>query len=261
VPKHDKENIELPIVGIIIPCHNHAHYVLRAIKSVVQQDYPHKAICIIDDGSIDETSKFIKEYIEENGSVLEDTPKTVFGGVVDECPIYLYRNESGTGPSAARNKGIEIMSKSVQIYGMLDADDIYLPGKISKSVVKILESPAVVGIVYTDAIIRHENIGLDIHEMRQPYDRVVLERECIISNTPFITKLAMDTIGNYDEEMRTCEDWDLYMRITERFVAIHIPEPLHIYSVTGSNTTQTIDKELWGRNWRRVQEKRLGRRK
>jgi len=79
-----------------------------------------------------------------------------------------------------------------------------------------------------------------------------LEKENIISNAPLINRLALEKVGLYEENLRTSEDWDLWLRITESFVAIHVPESLQVYSVTGENATQTVNREQWEKDWRTV---------
>jgi hypothetical protein len=68
----------------------------------------------------------------------------------------------------------------------------------------------------------------------------------------------MDTeeeTGYYDRTMRVCEDYDLWMRISERFLILHIPESLTLVRVTGENSSSTVQKDIWEQNWRRVAEK------
>ena len=80
-------------------------------------------------------------------------------------------------------------------------------------------------------------------------------REGKLSNTPLINKKALDQVGLYDESMRTAEDWDLWLRITSKFVAIHIPVPLSTYSVTGFNASDTVPSEIWHKNWEKIRDR------
>ena len=232
-----------PTVTVVIPCHNHADMVCDAIDSVQEQDYRPIQIVVVDDGSIDNPSEKIKERYQSS-----------------DLSIAVLKNESPTGPSAARNMAIKETWDNTDLFMMLDADDLYLPGKISKSVSKFLEHPEYIGIVYTDAIIKNIKTKTEIHEFRQPFSRDALEKECIISNTPLISKAAMESSGGgYDESMRTCEDWDLWIRITESFVAVHIPESLHVYHVTGKNSSDTVSQEIWQQNWSKIHQRILHR--
>ena len=198
------ERSQRPVVTIIIPCHNHADMIGDAILSVIEQDYRPIQITVIDDGSSDNPENKIAEIGEET-----------------EVPILVLRNESPTGPSTARNMGIGECWDNTDIFMMLDADDLYLQGKVSKPVEKYLEHPEITGIVYTDAIIENINTGTKVHEFRRAYDRSQLEQECIISNTPLISKQALANTNGYDDDMRTAEDWDLWLRITESLIATY----------------------------------------
>jgi len=229
-----------PPVTIIMPCYNHAKWLRRSVTSVLEQDYTNKKIAIIDDCSEDGS---IEEALEIKMSHEKD------------CRIDIYKTSSNSGPSVARNLGIQESWESTLIFGMLDADDTYLPGKISKSVDKIMENPSVVGIVYGDAILENHLNNTKIYEYREPYNRRRLEQNCTMSTQNFITKYAFSVAGLYDETMRTAEDWDLQLRITENFVGVHIPEPLSTYSITGENASDVVDMEVWKENWQKIREK------
>lgn len=227
-------------VTVIIPCHNHADMVDDAVQSAINQQGENftLSVIVIDDGSTDNPEEALKHWQEQE---FEN--------------IHFLRNEQPTGPSAARNKAAKHMWEESDVFMMLDADDLYLPGKITKSVEKFLEDPMRIGIVYTDAVIKNLNTGTEIQEYRQPFDREALEKECIISNTPLVNKVAFAEAGGYDEEMRTCEDWDLWLRMTENYVAVQIPETLHVYHVTGRNSTDVVPEEVWQQNWTRIRQK------
>lgn len=233
-----EDKLKNPKVAVIIPCHNHADMVSDAIRSVEMQDYKAVKIIVIDDGSKDNPVEKIREEFKDSS-----------------LDIIILQNKMAVGPSAARNMAIKEAWDDSDLFMMLDADDLYLEGKISKSVEKFLEDPGSIGIVYTDAIIKNINTKTEVHEFRQPFCRDALEMECIVSNTPLVSKLALEKSGGYDEEMRTCEDWDLWLRITESFVAIHIPEALHVYHVTGQNSSDTVPKEVWQQNWAKINQR------
>jgi len=230
------QSIAAPRVTVVIPCHNHADMLPDAIKSVFIQDYRPIKICVVDDGS-------------------SDNPQSVLKGLDGGIEITVITNESPRGPSAARNIAVDQMWDHTDLFVMLDADDLYLQGKIRKSVEKFLEYPEHTGIVYTDAVIKNIHTGSQVHEFRRHFDREELEKECIISNTPMISKSAFQKCGGYDEGMRTCEDWDLWLRITENFMAIHIPERLHVYHVTGKNSSDIVSQEVWQENWAKINQR------
>lgn len=251
-----------PVVCVVIPCHNHGNYISRAIQSVVSQDYPKVMLSVINDGSTDNSLENINNFltnIHEEKTL--DESDTLILGQHENTPIILIDRKTASGQSAARNTCLMKAWKYADLFCMLDADDLYLPGKISKSVKVIGEAPNHIGLVYSDAIIYDERNGTKIREFRHPYERTLLERENIISNAPLVSKMALGYSGVYDETITPCEDWDLWLRITEHFVAIHIPEALQQYTVTGQNCTFTMSQDKWNEHWIKVQEKMRKRKK
>jgi len=238
MPEPSTENVGDSFrVTVIIPCHNHASFLERSVDSVVTQDYENKKIIIINDGSSDNSLEVAADLSRRHDN------------------IEVISNESPTGPSAARNSGIRYAWDDTDFFMMLDADDIYLPGKISKSVGIISKDVQNIGVVYSDDLVEHVSSGSVVLEVRRPYTRSEIEVECILPNTSLVSKFALSKTGLYDEDMRTAEDWDLWLRVTENFVAVHIPEPLSKHYITGSNSSDVVSKDVWNKNWTKIRER------
>lgn len=94
-------------ISAIIPAHDAAPFLAEAIASVLAQSLPVAEVVVVDDGSSDGTAQIAAG----------------FGEIVQ-----LERQEK-LGPAAARNRGIAMASGDVLAF--LDADDIWLPGKLS----------------------------------------------------------------------------------------------------------------------------------
>jgi len=242
---------DMPHIGVIIPCHNHAQYVDKCIMSVIKEEYPNKSIVVINDGSSDDSAKVVTGLMQDCQKKTDNT----LSGHIGNTPIILFNNEQPHGPSYARNVGFSILGNSAHVFAPIDADDCYMNGKLFKSMVELSKDIQRIGLVYSDVIIYNELKNHYTYEYRQPYSRRRLEVENIISNAPLINKIAINQVGGYDESLRTCEDWDLWLRITEYFVAIHIPEPLQMYRVTGKNATHTVNMDQWRKDFQTVQLK------
>src|SRR5215204_5307150 len=94
-----------PLVSVIIPCYNQAHFLGEAIESVLAQSYPHFEIIVVDDGSTDNTFEVASHYSK----------------------VRLIRQEN-RGVSRARNAGLRESEGSYVVF--LDADDRLLPGAL-----------------------------------------------------------------------------------------------------------------------------------
>ena len=115
-----------PLVTVIIPTYNYAHYIQQAIDSVINSDFPQDEIeiIVIDDGSKDNTSEVVAAY--------EDRVKYIF--------------QENSGKAWATKVGID-NSHGKYLFN-LDADDFFLPNKI-KEVVQIFESdPEIVHVAH-----------------------------------------------------------------------------------------------------------------
>ena len=132
------------------------------------------------------------------------------------------------------------------------------PSKINRCVSVLKKSP-MIGAVYADYDTINTETGKVIREYKEPYSRNKLVMECIVHSGSLITKEAListkEETGYYDETMRTCEDYDLWMRISEKYIIGHVPLALTNVRVTGLNSSFTVDQSVWGRNWQRVVEK------
>lgn len=121
---------EKPLVSVIIPTYNRVHFLARTLKSVLDQDYPNIEIIVVDDGSTDQTLRFLSQY--------EDIRKIFFPQHRGQC--------------STRNAGLDIANgKYIQ---MLDDDDELPLGKIKKQV-EFLEDHPEVDIVYGDLLVFH----------------------------------------------------------------------------------------------------------
>jgi len=254
----------LPSVTVLIANYNDEDYLDRAIESAVNQDYPGPLqICIVDDGSTDGSWDIITPYINnpanDTHSHLDVTFSRVLGGRFGNTKVIAIKNEN-SGPSQARNVGIEYTFNDTDIYAILDSDDEMYENKISECVNVFESGGKAIGVVYGDYDTVHTSTGKIIREYKEPYSRKRLVQECIVHSGSLISKEALKHVleaetGFYDKTMRTCEDYDLWMRISEKFIIAHVPKSLTLVRVTGDNSSFVVNQEVWRKNWIRVMEK------
>ena len=116
-----------------------------------------------------------------------------------------------------------------------------------------------IGVVYGDYDTYHVDVDKKIREFKEPYSRRRLTEECIVHSGSLISKKVLESVyedtGFYDIKMRTCEDYDLWMRISDKYMLVHVPESLTLVRVTGDNSSFIINQDVWQQNWSRVMEK------
>ncbi len=209
--------MKLPSVTILIANYNDEEYLDRAIESAVNQDYPGPLqVCIVDDGSTDGSWDVIVPYInnpaKDAHSRLDVTFSTVLAGRFGNTKVIAIKNEN-SGPSQARNIGIEYTLNDTDIYAILDSDDEMYENKISECLPVFQKGDGMIGVVYADYDTFTTATGKRIREFKEPFSRKRLVRECIVHSGALITKEALEVVyedtGYYDRTMRTCEDFDL----------------------------------------------------
>jgi teichuronic acid biosynthesis glycosyltransferase TuaG len=109
-------------ISIITPLYNSERFIGEAIESVISQTYTNWEMIIVDDCSIDDSVKIVKEYqLKENR-------------------IKLFFLSENSGSAVARNKAIE--ESTGTIIAFLDSDDIWLPNKLDRHVKFMIDKDA-----------------------------------------------------------------------------------------------------------------------
>ena len=179
------------LVSVIIPTYNREHTILRAVNSVISQDYKHFEIIIVDDGSTDNTKKLF-----ENRSDV------------------IYKYQENKGVSVARNFGIS-HAKGDYI-AFLDSDDEWLSHKLSMQVKYFEDYPNIMWVHGNEQWIRN-NIKvnqMNKHKKGGGEQFCPSLSLCLVSPSCVVLKkqLLFDN-GMFREDFPACEDYDLWLKI------------------------------------------------
>lgn len=227
-----------PKVTVIIANYNYSEWLIGAIESVNNQDYKGEiSVVIVDDCSTDDSWQKLKSL--KNGTTEFIGFDSFSGFSIDSRKLTCLKLNKNSGPSEARNVGIEFaLLSSPDIIAILDADDEYYPNKISKCV-KTLMSVNSIGVVYSDYDILNTKTNCKIREYKEVFSKDRLYQNCIVHSGALIkTKAIIDTkeeTGFYDKRIKGPEDYDLWLRISEKYMIVHIPESLSLVRHTGNN--------------------------
>ena len=253
-----------PTVVVLIACYNDEEYISKSIESAFKQDYEGPlTICVVDDGSTDRSFEIARNFFTDTKQ-LSDTYKqqsVLFqDGMGHDGNIkYVVMQKPNGGPSDARNWGIGYTWPHADAYAILDADDEIYENKVSVCIEVIKQDMSMIGVVYGDYDTYHTETKKTIREFKEPYSRRRLVEECIVHSGAVISKKALsdteEETGFYDKTMRTCEDYDLWMRISEKYVIAHVPESLTRVRITGDNSSFIVNKGVWEQNWAKVRDK------
>lgn len=203
-----------PLVSIVIPTYNHAHFLEYALQSVLDQTYTNWEVIIIDNHSQDETDEVVGRFKNSKVKLL----KIHNNGVI----------------AASRNMGVNV-AKGEWI-AFLDSDDRWAPNKLQ---VCLANSNDNVQLIYHDLeIVRdHQDIfqrkNIKSRQLKNPILIDLLVNGNVISNSSVVVrKRLLDQIGDINEnpKMIAAEDYNFWLRaaqITNHFY--YIPEILGFY--------------------------------
>jgi len=191
------------LVSVVIPAYNAAAYVAQAVDSVLAQDYPQVEVIVVNDGSKDDTLDVLRGY----GDRIR---------VIDQA---------NAGPPRARNAGLAAVQG--EFVAFLDADDIWLPTKLSAQVAH-LRAHADVGTVFTrwhvwpadaDGVFRIPAVSpvpfvgapLVAEHSGWMYSRLLLECH-LLTTTVLLRTSLVDAIGGFDVDLFNGDDYDFWLR-------------------------------------------------
>lgn len=223
-PELDRNILSDKSVTVVIPFHNGSKWIERALKSIADQTVLASEVLVIDDGSNEQESSFLKGL------------KGKYGFAVLEQP--------NSGQSAARNLGFtEAKSKFVC---MLDQDDFFLPKHIEILLATADFEDPKFGFSYGDLwrvnesgqVLAHSCVNIETQHPHTELKTMIKHNMFILPSATLIKKEAFLAVGGFDPELRGYEDDDLFIRMfvsgfTNRFT----PEAVTVWTVNTSSTS------------------------
>lgn len=247
-----------PRISFLIINFNYAEWLCDAIESAAVQNYDNYDIIFVDDASTDDSwKKFMSKYVKHGYS--SNTPEGIHVvGEFNKIKIHGIRLNVNGGPSRARNIGINFaLDKSVAVCP-LDSDDIVYPNKL-KCLAEVLFSNPEVGVAYDNYYINNLMTGITVHEIKETFSYEKLLRSCIVHGSCLIKLNYLEAVKNergyYDQTMRVCEDWDLWIRLAQKCILMQVPVTETLHRATPRSSTDTVSKEIWQNGWSTIYER------
>jgi glycosyltransferase involved in cell wall biosynthesis len=215
-----------PLLSAVIPAYNVEKFILAAVESALSQSFRDLEVIVVDDGSTDKTADLVMS--------------------LHDSRLKLIR-QNNLGLAAARNTGIR--ASRGKYIGLLDGDDIWLPKKADLQI-GIMEEDANIGITYSNSAYIDEagrfTGQLLISRIKEPSLRELLVRSHILPSSATIRKECFSQAGMFDERLRACEDYEIWVRILHRtsFKARLVSEVLTGYRVRTTSLSMDFDAFL-----------------
>jgi len=229
---------QTPLVSVVIPAYNSSHYILGTLDSVLSQTLPNREIILVNDGSPDTT---------ELEAALEPY-----------LPRLRYFKQENRGPSAARNLGIR--EARGPYVAFLDSDDLWLPHHLFNQV-HHLERDRELGLVYANNSqidadgYTHDAFDRVPQEGPVTLDSLLAERCTVNTSSVVVVREALLQTSLFDEQMRRCEDFDLWLRLASNGVKMAY-EP-GVQTIHRLSNGLSSDRELMKQARRQVYQKVL----
>lgn len=209
-----------PTVNVIIPTFGRPTRLAAAIDSVRRQTFSDWSLVVVDDNFPDSPDRASTRAVVESSDVVDR--------------IHYVPHATNLGGAAARNTGAR--AGHGRYLAFLDDDDIWHPTKLELQVRALAEASDRVALAYCG----YRRIDFNGSETlyRPDPSRATLE-SLLVENAIGTTSVAMcrreafEAVGGFDERLGSAQDIDLYVRLVERFEAVHVDEILVDYHKHG----------------------------
>jgi glycosyltransferase involved in cell wall biosynthesis len=221
-----------PALSVIIPCYNAERYIAATIASVLAQGHADLEIIVVDDGSKDGSVALVR----------------------NSFPAVRVIEQANQGVAAARNKGIDVAHG--EWIAFVDADDIWLPGKLQAQFDAIAATPAC-SMSYTawqvwpcdeptpSAAYLAELDGTagELARWAGPsgwiYPQLLLD--CVVwTSTVLVKRTLLAETGAFDPTLRVGEDYDLWLRASRLTPIVRVARPFALYRMHSNSITRSL---------------------
>jgi Glycosyl transferase family 2 len=210
---------ETPRVSVVMAVRNGVPYLEQAVDSILAQTFTDLEFVIIDDGSTDSTPEVLRRY-----------------QTADHRVRVLHQENAGLTPSL--NRGCQLARGTY--VARMDADDVAFPDRLARQVEFLDRHPGVA--LLGSAVVRIDELGREIKRSECPtlhaeIVRALTRYNCFTHPTVMLRKDMLAAVGGYREAYRQAQDYDLWLRLSERYEVANLAEPLLYYRVYASQVS------------------------
>jgi glycosyltransferase involved in cell wall biosynthesis len=213
----------------MIPVHNCAKYLAQTLESVLQQDpgIEQMQIEIVDDFSNDNPEQIVNE--------------------IGKGRVGYYRQEKNVGHTKNFETCLQ-RSKGILVH-QLHGDDYVLPGFYKEMEDLFSQNPSL-GAGFCQTFLVNENnqyTGLSNLVQKEKgilpnFINKLAYRQQIFTPGIVVKRAVYEDLGGFDERLKWCEDWEMWVRISQKYDLGYLPIPLACYREHESSNTAKYAK-------------------
>ena len=205
-----------PMVSIYMPAYNASETIVSAVQSVLNQTFTDIEICIVDDGSTDDTAAILKRNFGHE-------------------PRVKWKTQTNSGISSASNAAIKMCRGP--FIGQLDSDDLLQPDAVENTL-RILRSDDRIGVVYGS----HQKIDRNGEYIGDGYNWPTFSREKLLTGMiihHFRIFRARDywRTSGFSEDLMNAVDYDFFLKMSEVTEFHHLDKWTYLYRIHSSSTS------------------------
>jgi glycosyltransferase involved in cell wall biosynthesis len=222
-------------VSAVVPVFNRADCIGRCLDSIAAQTYPVDEIIVVDDASTDRTVAEVRNWMRRHSTKLR-----------------LVHQAKNLGGSAARNAGIKAATS--EWIAFLDSDDLWHPEKIAKQILALEQADDVTAMVYVGMRF-FDDQGHITYTMAPTLhgdlSNALYGQNLLCSSSSFMVRRdLLDRVGGFDEDQPSCQDWDLWLRLSREAHFVAVPEILVDYDDTTRDRISRQHRQRFRGHWK-----------
>jgi len=228
---------ELPLVSVVATTYNQVAYIGETLRSVFAQTYPCYEVILVDDGSSDGTADAVRPFLDR----------------------ITYVRQANQGVAGARNAGIARARGG--LIALLDGDDLWDREKLQVQVDAFLRFPRAgliaVNVDYFDgdAIVFPSSLRTILETIspqhadecvsRPMYEQLLETNWIVTTSSVMIPAPVLREVGPSDPRFAIGSDYDLYLRIAEKYDVTLIGRVLAKWRFLPTSASGAAEDRKW----------------
>lgn len=215
-------------LAVLMPTYNCAKYLQESIDSILNQTFQDFDLYIYDDYSTDNSSEIISEYNDNR--------------------VFYIKNSENLGIARTLNLGLEKLLPNYEYIARMDADDWSFPERFQKQI-DFFEKNSAAVLCGTQGFWLTDLSKLPTSGWQYPVDYNYIKLYLLFtasfghSSLVLKSRFFIDNNLRYDENIKTCEDWDLWIKVSKKGEVYNLPDFLMKYRIVPTSNHRSLENK------------------